>query len=155
MYITRDAQAIAHHLPTDAQLAPQRGEEREMNSHPIQNSFCMNSYSMEYPFRQFKLALLILLPPSSFSEKLEWPWLCRALLSSSYKHQCVISIVFHLKPKPTTHSKENNPLQLKRRQFGSVLSIPARRSRWRLSLKKCFVWEVVELHKLLRWLSAK
>ena len=38
MYITSDAQAIAHHPLTDAQLAPQQAEEIKMNSHPLQNS---------------------------------------------------------------------------------------------------------------------
>ena len=49
MYITSDAQAIAHHRLTNAQLAPRAVEEREMNSHPLQNSFHMMSYGMEYP----------------------------------------------------------------------------------------------------------
>lgn len=50
LYITGDAQAIAHHSSTDAQLAPQAAEERVMNSHPLLNSFCLILYGMEYPF---------------------------------------------------------------------------------------------------------
>jgi len=34
MYITSDAQAIAHHTLTDAQLAPQQAEETYMLTHP-------------------------------------------------------------------------------------------------------------------------
>lgn len=64
MYITSDAQAIAHHLSTDAQLALQAAEESKTNSHPLQNSFCMTSYGLEYPFSQLKTAVLILIPPS-------------------------------------------------------------------------------------------
>ena len=54
MSITSDTQAIAHHLPAEAQLTPRAVEEHEMNSHPLQNFFCMMSYGMEYPFGQFK-----------------------------------------------------------------------------------------------------
>ena len=39
---------------------PQAAKESEMNSYPLQNSFCMIAYSMEYPFGQFKSAVLIL-----------------------------------------------------------------------------------------------
>ena len=60
MYITCGAQAIAHHLPTDSQLGPE-----QWNSHSLQNSFCMMSYGMKYPYGQFKSAVLILFPPSS------------------------------------------------------------------------------------------
>lgn len=49
MYITRDAQAVAHHPLINAQLAPRAVEVREMNCHPLQNSFRMVSYGMEYP----------------------------------------------------------------------------------------------------------
>ena len=65
MYIISDAQAINRQPPTDAQLAPQATEEREMNSHPLQNSFHMMPYGLEYPFGQFKSAVLILFPSSS------------------------------------------------------------------------------------------
>ena len=61
MYLRSDAQAIAHQPITDAQLE----EESKINSHPLQNSFCMMSYDTEYPFGQFKSSLLILFPPSS------------------------------------------------------------------------------------------
>jgi len=42
MYMTSDAQAISHYSPTDAHLAPQAVEEREMNFHPLQtpSSWC-------------------------------------------------------------------------------------------------------------------
>ena len=67
MNITSDAQAVAHHPLTDAQLAPWAAEESQMKSHPLQNSFHMMSYGMEYPFVQFRSAVLILFPPSSLS----------------------------------------------------------------------------------------
>ena len=70
MYITSDAQAIAYHLPTNAQLALQAAEERKLSSHPLQNSIYMMSYGMEYPFGQFKPAVLILFPPSSLGPSL-------------------------------------------------------------------------------------
>ena len=63
MDITSGAQAIAHHPPTDAQLAPHSKWKREMNSHLLQKSFCMMSYGMEYPFGQLKSVILILFPP--------------------------------------------------------------------------------------------
>ena len=64
MYITSDAQAIAHHTLTDAQLDPQQAEERDVLPHPSRLSLCMMPYVMEYPFGQFKPAVLILFPPS-------------------------------------------------------------------------------------------
>ena len=70
MYITSDTQAIAYHLPVKAQLAPRAVQEHEMNSHPLQNSFCMMSYGMEYPFGWFKSHVLILFPPRSLSPSL-------------------------------------------------------------------------------------
>ena len=69
MYITIDAQAIAHHTPTDAQAALWAVEERCMNFYPHQNS-CMMAYGMEYPFGQLKSAVLILFPPSSLGPSL-------------------------------------------------------------------------------------
>ena len=57
MYITCGAQAIAHHLPTDSQLGPE-----QWNSHSLQNSFCMMSYGMKYPYGQFKSAVLNSVP---------------------------------------------------------------------------------------------
>lgn len=62
MYVTSDSQAILHHPLTDAQLIPQAMEESDINSHPLQNSFCIMSYIMEYPFGQLKLVILILFP---------------------------------------------------------------------------------------------
>ena len=85
--------------PTYAQLAPRAAEESKMNSHPLQNSFHMMSYSMEYPFGQFKSAVLVLytLSPSLvWADEQEQPGLCTALLSNNYKHWCVVNIVFFL-----------------------------------------------------------
>ena len=65
MYIISDTQALGHHLWADAQFTPQAAEEPETNSHRLQNSFRMMSYSMEYPFGQFKSAVLTVFPPSS------------------------------------------------------------------------------------------
>lgn len=68
-------------------------------------SFHIISYGMQYYFGQLKSGILILSPPNPFlvwAEKLEWSWLQTALLSSNYKHWCVISIVFLLEPKHST-----------------------------------------------------
>ena len=70
MCITNDAQAIAHHPPNHALLTLWATEESEVNSHSLQNSFCMMSYGMEYPFVQFKSAVLILFLPSSLGPSL-------------------------------------------------------------------------------------
>lgn len=67
--VTDDAQVVAHHPVTDAQLAPWAVE--EMNSHPLHNSSCMMSYCMEYPFGQFQSGLLILFPLSSWGPSLQ------------------------------------------------------------------------------------
>jgi len=80
MNITSDAQVIAHHFSTDAQLASQATEEREMNSPPLQNSFCLMSYGMEYHFDQFKSSVLILFPPISWGPSL---WMALALCSTA------------------------------------------------------------------------
>ena len=71
MYIISDTQALGHHLWADAQLTPQAAEEPETNSHPLQNSFRMMSYSMEYPLGHLKSAVLIPFSPSSFSPSLQ------------------------------------------------------------------------------------
>ena len=55
----------------DAQLAPQAAGERRMKSHPLQNSFYMMPYGMEYPFGQFKSAVLNLFPPRSLGPLLK------------------------------------------------------------------------------------
>lgn len=72
MYVTSDAQAIAQHPPTNAQLFPTTLSSRreEMKQHPLQNSFCMMSYGIEYPVGQFKSAVPILFPPSSLGTSL-------------------------------------------------------------------------------------
>lgn len=59
MYATNDTQGIAHHSPTDGQLV----EESKAISQLPQNSFCMMSCSMEYPFCQFQSGVLILFHP--------------------------------------------------------------------------------------------
>ena len=58
----------------NALLAPCAAEESEMNL--LQNSFCMMSHGMENPFGQFKSAVLILFPPSSWAPLL---WVALAL----------------------------------------------------------------------------
>ena len=70
-YIRSDAQAIAYHLPADAQLAPWAAKESTMNSHSLQNSFYMMSYDIEYLFGQFKSAIQILFSPSSLGLSLQ------------------------------------------------------------------------------------
>lgn len=53
---------IAHHMPTDAQSVP----EQQPFSQPTPLNlivFCMLSYSMEYPFGQFRSTVLIYSPP--------------------------------------------------------------------------------------------
>lgn len=69
MYLTNNTQASTHHPLTDAQLVSPASE-REVNSLPLQNSFYMISYSMEYSSVQFKSAVLILLPPISLGPSL-------------------------------------------------------------------------------------
>mgnify|MGYP001852072942 CR=1 FL=1 len=115
-YTTSDAQAIAHHPLIDAHLDPWAAEEREKNSHPLQNSFHMMSYGMEYPSGQFKSAVLILFPPSILGPSLGMPLLCTTLLISNYKHWCVINVVSLLELKHSTISdtrKKVIPSQLK------------------------------------------
>ena len=65
MYITCGAQAIAHHLPTDSQLGPE-----QWNSHSLQNSFCVISCGIEYPFVQCRSTVLIVFPLSSLGPSL-------------------------------------------------------------------------------------
>jgi len=57
--------------PTDSQLAPWAVEESQINFHPLQNSFHLMPYDMEYPFVQVKSAVLILFPPSSLGSSLQ------------------------------------------------------------------------------------
>lgn len=71
---TSDAQAIARHPLTDAQLAPWTAE--EIKSHPFHNSSCMMSYCMyhhtvEHPSGQFQADLLILFPLGSLGPSLQ------------------------------------------------------------------------------------
>ena len=70
MYIASDSQAVAQHPLTDAQLIPQAVEESKINSHPLQNSFCMMSHVMEYLFGQLKSAILIPFCSSSLGPSL-------------------------------------------------------------------------------------
>lgn len=77
----------------------------------------MMPYSMEYPFGQFKSAVLILLPPSSLSSLLQ-----KALdlystaeqqlqTSVSYQHCFSPRTQTELKPNHTRHSeKKNDPI---------------------------------------------
>ena len=64
MYMTSGVQAVAHYPLTNAQLAHQTAEQREMNFCPLQNSFHMMSYGVEYPFGHFKSTVLVLFHPS-------------------------------------------------------------------------------------------
>jgi len=68
---------------TEAQQAPQVVEESKMNSCPLQNSFCMMSYGMEYPFGQLKSDVLILFP-SCFLDP---------LLSLGSVQHCLVAII--------------------------------------------------------------
>jgi len=69
MYITADAQAVAYQPPANSWLASRAVELSERNSHPLQNSFCLMSYGMEYHFAQFKSAILILFLLGPFAAK--------------------------------------------------------------------------------------
>ena len=53
--VTSDAQAVAYHSPTNAQLAPCVAEEGKVNSQSLQKYFLLLSCSVEYPFGQFQL----------------------------------------------------------------------------------------------------
>jgi len=55
---------------TNTQLAPRAAEEREIPSHPLENSFHMLSYGIEHLFGQFKSSVLILSPPTSLGSSL-------------------------------------------------------------------------------------
>ena len=59
MYIMMQKQLL-----TIPQMMPsyphEQQKKREMNSHPLQNSFCMMSFGMEYPLGQFKSIALAL-----------------------------------------------------------------------------------------------
>ena len=118
MFTSSDRQAIAHHPPTSAQLALRAVEESKMNSYLLQNFFLM-SYGMEYPFGQFKSAVLILFPPLPWA-LLHESWLCTALLSSSYKQQHVINTVLLLELRYSIipdNVKETVPSQLNLRHW--------------------------------------
>ena len=73
MFITSDTRAIALRLLTNAQLGPQTVEEGKMNSHPLQHSLHTVSCGMEYPFGQFKSAVLILSPLAPWALCCGWP----------------------------------------------------------------------------------
>ena len=122
MYVTSDAQAIAHHALTDAQVAPWAMEEHEMNSHPLQSFFHIISYGMEYPFGQFKSAVLILFPPSSLGLSLQMSWALHNTALHATINIGVISTLFFSKNKKhsiiaDTLKKKPIPSQLKLRQL--------------------------------------
>ena len=72
-------------------------EKSEMHSQLLQNSFRMISYGMEYPFGQFKSAVLILFPPSSLGPLLQ---MALALyIAAAINISVLSSIVFLLEPK--------------------------------------------------------
>ena len=64
VYIISDAQAVAHHPPTNAHWAPWVAEEHDELTPLSELSYRMMSYGREYPFGKFKSAVLILSPPS-------------------------------------------------------------------------------------------
>jgi len=78
MYITNDTQLLT--TPDQHPASPSEVEESEMNSHPLQNSFCMMWYSMEYPCGQFKSAVPILFLPTSLDPSL---WMALALYTTA------------------------------------------------------------------------
>ena len=75
-----------HPMPSQ----PQAGEESQMNSHPLQNSFSLMSYGIEYPFGQFKSAVLFLFPPSSLGPSLR---VALALYNASQQAPINISVL--------------------------------------------------------------
>ena len=95
--------AVAHHLPKDAQPVPEQWCPPSTNSCPFY-SFHVMPYGTEHSFGQFRLAVLVLTPlcslclPSpltgrTIQEAESYLSLCCAV----QQHQCVI--VFHLLPK--------------------------------------------------------
>lgn len=54
--------AISHHLLTDDQPVPEQWSHPDAGQPPR----IRTSYNMEYPFGQFKSAVLVPFPPSSF-----------------------------------------------------------------------------------------
>ena len=111
MYIcTKQAmrKAIAHHLPTHAQPVPKQRLLSQPTPHCSSGCFfffCMMSYGMDTPFSlDPHFAHSQLLAPLTGravqkAEKLQCPWLHATLLGNEKKHQCVINVVFLLKPK--------------------------------------------------------
>ena len=65
MYIKSDAQATCSPLHNQFPASVPKQWKRVMNSHPLQNSVRLMFYGMEFPFGQFKSAVLIMSPPSS------------------------------------------------------------------------------------------
>ena len=71
--------------------------------------FSMMSRGMEYPFGQFRSAVLVLLPPSNFCthsstlarrhEKLKYSWLCLSAALQQLIQLCIISSIFIKNPK--------------------------------------------------------
>lgn len=106
-------------------------------SSPFSSFIHVMSFAMEYPFDHFWSAVLVLSPPSAVcpsaaltdktvqgAEKLKCFWLRTALLSNSWKHWCVISIVFLLKTEnsttPESVKEKSTPSQLKRGHFHNL-----------------------------------
>jgi len=113
MYITNNAQAVAHQPPTNAQPAPWAVEKSEMDSCLLQKFFCMTSYGMDIPLAILSQLSQFCSLPASWTLHCKWPWLCTALLSSNYRHCCVISGVFLLEPitwHHTGHAEESNSI---------------------------------------------
>ena len=65
MYETSDAEAIAHHLPTDTQQFPHSGRPSSELLPVYKLSFCMMPCGKGYPFGQFRSAVLFQLLSSS------------------------------------------------------------------------------------------
>ena len=106
MYITSDAQAIAHHPPSNAHLALEQRKRDEFA--PPSKSFPHNAMAWNVLLASVSQLSSLCSLPAPWGLCCKWPWLCAVLLSSSYKHWCVISTSFLLQPK---HSITPGPLK--------------------------------------------
>lgn len=125
MCIISDAQVVAPHPRTDAQLAPEQWKRRKDQLHSLQNSFHMMSHGTPYiwniPLATFSQLLWFCSLPAPCALCCQWPFLCATLLSSNCEHQHVINIGFLLECCIIPDMlKKTIPTQLKLRQWPLV-----------------------------------
>ena len=103
---TSSLRSVLSTSPTDAHLAYQAPEEWDEFLPPskllLRDAICygiaLTGLSQLSQFCSL---------PASWALHWEWLWLCTTLLSSNYKHQCVINIAFLLESKPWHHTRNS------------------------------------------------